>query len=112
MFWHGGSLGRPVCHVIPPTVRPEKHRRVLWHTWSQSECLLDFGEILWATTGLEELPMQGQHHYAGAGGLIMATALGRFFHDHPRLIDAIHGRAPHPSTAPGTIYWRGAPSGS
>jgi hypothetical protein len=75
--WNGSQIGRPVCHVLPPTSSNEDFRFGLWRDWTSSRCLLDFGSIAKSQLGITELKIIDKHHYAEESGLVMAAAVGK-----------------------------------
>lgn len=77
--WNREFIGRKVCVALPMTMEDQSWRYGEWKELGRSSCLLNYPEILAETTGIIQLPMQGNYHYANFGGLIMADALGRYF---------------------------------
>jgi len=75
--WNGSQIGRPVCHILPPTSINEDFRFGLWRDWTSSRCLLDFGSIAKNQLGITELKIIDKHHYAEESGLVMAAAVGK-----------------------------------
>jgi hypothetical protein len=75
--WNGSQIGRPVCHVLPPTSVDEDFRFGLWRDWTSSRCLLDFGSIAESQLGVTELKVIDKHHYGEESGLVMAAAVGK-----------------------------------
>jgi hypothetical protein len=76
-LWNQETVGRPVCHVLPPTSNDQDYRFGLWRDWTQSRCLLDFGTIIYNQLNIAELKVIDKHHYMEESGFIMAASIGK-----------------------------------
>jgi hypothetical protein len=95
--WNQEIVGRPVCHVLPPTSTDEDFRFGLWRDWTRSRCLLDFGTIIYNQLNIAKIKVTGRHHYMEESGLIMAASIGKLLGaERQKIID----NAEIPGTSP------------
>jgi hypothetical protein len=95
--WSQEIVGRPICHVLPPTSNDQDYRFGLWRDWTQSRCLLDFGTIIYNQLNITKLKMVDRHHYMEESGLLMAASIGKLLGAERQKIVAnaeIHGTSP------------------
>jgi len=90
--WSEKEIGRTVCHVLPISIRDESYRYWMWSKWTQSRCLLNYAEIVSKQYGIRKLELQKNHHYANTSGLIMASALGKFFKENIETLRNLKGK--------------------
>jgi hypothetical protein len=74
---HRAWMDRQACFVIPLTMRPESEAR-LDYIGSDRACVIDFNAIAAADGGELDLPLQGSQHLAVAGGIVLASIVGKY----------------------------------